>query len=123
MSVTVQAGLGAGRSFAAFDDGMNVSNGNFFRIMTLLGYEDVDCCGELRGAALTELLAKVDFVLTSIANMPELDGGTQTIMHQEPGKARMIDCGLPEGYFYQRLSTMECMVAQALSVNGAIVWG
>lgn len=117
MSVTI--------STDAAPDEINISNGNFTRIMAVLGYDDDDLewSGEFRGDALRDLRGRIEFVLAGIAAMPDLDGGLATVDHTNPGGCRFISCGLRAGYFTERLTALDALAQIALDRDSAVVWG
>lgn len=117
MSVTI--------STPVAEDEINISNGNFTRIMAVLGYDDDDLewSGEFRGAALDDLRGRIAFVLAGIAAMPDLDGGLATIEHPPSGGCRFISCGLRAGYFTERLTALDALAQIALDRGSAVVWG
>lgn len=101
---------------------MNVANGNFHRICELLGVE-MDGGGEMDGAQLEAFGKNVDFVLASLKAMPALDGGKPDVEEVGANGCRIIDCGLPEGYFEERLTQLRSAVEAAQSQHVPLCWG
>ncbi len=118
MSVTIRAD---GR-FS--EDDLNLSNGNFVKLMDLLDTPiDTEClCGNLSGIALRDLRKNVSLMLDGVREMPELDGGTQTIYSGKPGGCTMIECGWRPGYLESRLSALLAVIEEAIEEGVALVY-
>ena len=103
------------------DDGINVSNVNFYRLMGLLGIEvDAygDLSGEWKGRALFDLKAEVMFALDHIRAMPDvLDAGMASHVEGGDGKCTIIHGGLPPGYFQDRLVKLLALIDDALETG------
>ena len=112
MSVSIYIGAGA-------EDDLNLANGNFVRVMHLID-EPVDpanLCGVWEGPALAALAVKVRFALDSIRAMPSVDDGTPAIASRIHGHMAVIDCGLRDGYFADRLSRLMAVIEEALEAG------
>lgn len=102
---------------------LNIANGNFHRLMTLLGYSDFDYCGSFGDGSLQDLKSRIEFIRGGIKAIPDMDGGTPTIEHRSsPYQATMVECGLREGYFDDRLSTLLEIVNVAIKKGGQITY-
>lgn len=106
-----------------FDDGINLSNGNFGRVMDLLGLGDVDCCGTWGPDELPDVLDKIDFVLQSLTNVPALDAGTPYVEERGYGGCTIIRCGVPDGYFSRRVGELRTIVTKAINAKQEVNWG
>jgi hypothetical protein len=104
---------------------MNVANGNFCRLMELLDLEigEDGYCGTWGDGSLQVVKGKIVFTLDSFRAMPELDGGKVDVVHNEPGKALMVECGVGAGYFQERLQTLLEIVNKAIEVGGVVTFG
>jgi hypothetical protein len=112
MSVSIYNGSGS-------EDDLNFANANFLRLMDLVGVDvDREClCGTWDGPALRELRDALQFALTSIVHMPDLDNGRATVVHQGPFGCTSIDCGLPAGYFHRALTSILKIVNDSLTAG------
>lgn len=99
---------------------LNASNANFGSIMRLLGYDSFECTGDLADYELHEFRDKVVEVLNGLKYMPELDGGTPT---EVSNNGRWIDCGVSEGYYINRLTSLLDIVDTAIEQGGLVTWG
>jgi hypothetical protein len=106
-------------SVCGHENDLNIANGNFQKLCDLLDIAYFDWCGSVSGDSLIALRDKIDFVLTGIAAMPELDGGTASY-EKAPN---WIECGLPEGYYARRLSELRGLVTAAIANESALMWG
>jgi hypothetical protein len=96
---------------------VHLSNGNFRRLMTLIGVDvDEDLCGAWPLDELPALREKVHFALTSLLWMPALDSGVLTTSAQQTG-ALMLRLGLGEGYFRNRLARLLALIDRALATG------
>ena len=102
---------------------LNVANGNYIRLMQLLGLDHSGYCGTWGDGSLQEVKDKLTFALESLKAMPELDGGTLTEESKGKGGCVWIDCGLPDGYFQMRLTTLLGIVNKAIEVGGVVSFG
>jgi hypothetical protein len=87
-------------------DGMNVSNANARAILHLIGEESAstdDLCGSWAPVALPALQAKIELMVRALRATPEFDLGRDVSVSHEEGQPLLIDCGLPAGYFEDRL--------------------
>lgn len=112
------------------EDDYNVSNGNFRRLMDLIGDPIPQDWDQYRryepGAQLEELRARVVFALEGIRAIPDLDSGrppSQYIGGEELGASGVlvIDCGMSEGYYERRLTGLLEVIDRALEVGKSVV--
>lgn len=97
---------------------LNVANGNFVRLMEILGYDHPEAVGEFTDALLLDLRHRVVFVLDSIKAMPDLDGGVPA---QEISQSHIV-CGIPDGYFERRLKALLALIDQAQASGQPLRW-
>jgi hypothetical protein len=117
MSVTFSI-LTASDTFVAGDDAhVNMSNMNARFVLGALDLVDAE--GELFGELPSE--AMLERVLLGLALAPA-DAGTETVDSHEPGRARMIVCGRPEGYLQTRLGELADLALHAPG-GSRVVWG
>jgi hypothetical protein len=85
--------------------------------MDLLGIEvDRDSlCGSWDRSALLELHDAVQFALTSIMQMPDLDAGCATVVDHGSFRCTLIECGLRAGYYHDALTRLLKLVNEALT--------
>lgn len=102
---------------------MNVANGNFYRLMELLGLSTEEYCGTWGDGSLQHVREKVTFVLEGIKAIPELDGGKEDVIEKSPSGMTMIHCGVREGYFAERLTKLLEIVDKAIEVGGEVTFG
>jgi hypothetical protein len=112
---------------AASPQELNVANGNWARLVDLIGMElALDPWqgeGRLEGAALVEFVGRVRFLLDSITAMPALDGGTLTTECTGAGGCHVIAPGLRPGYFEDRLRLLLAIAEAAQSTHQPVLFG
>lgn len=105
-------------------DYLNVANGNYARLMTLLGRDEAPWGGEYAGVALMELALDVQFVLDQIRAMPDvLDAGRPDVEVPNPGGCRVIEGGTSPGYYEHRLTRLLELVEAALESDEPLRFG
>lgn len=111
MSVSIFIGSGS-------EDDLNVSNENFCRIMALLDVDiDLDSlAGSFEGQALLNLQHKVLLALDVLRMVPALDGAIGYHRH-ESGGAVLIECGISDGYFSDRLPRLLAVIEAAIGAG------
>jgi len=92
------------------DRTLNLSNGNAVRVLTALGYEDIEPCGSLD---IDDLLRRCELALNCAPLLPEFPD--QVI--EGDGKARLILCGLDRDGVYARIGWLQ-EVAQMAQAEG-----
>lgn len=94
---------------------VNMSNANAMQVIERLGIE-FDYCGSI-GAA--DLLGRA-----MTGNVGRDDSGVSTVERGGPGTgtARIIECGLPAGYFDGRLEQLARLAAAALAGGLSVSW-
>ena len=123
MSVTFSAYVSSASNPAWIASELNITNNHFYGLMTLIGMENAECCGSLTDYALLKCRTEIQCVLSSLKALPMLDGGTPTETTKGSNGAEWIDCGLPEGYYQQRLTTLLEIINAAIAQGGTVVWG
>ena len=109
-------------------EGVNFSNGNFCRIMDLVGVPGSDnaadgLCGTWPVEQLPSILDKLEFALASLDAMPALDGGSPDQHYRGTMGCQVIECGLPDGYYRRRLNEIRDLVATGIVKGKEVVWG
>jgi len=94
--------------------GVNVSNTNAAQILDRLGIE-FDYCGVIDPADL--------FGRAAVANIGRDDSGVDATEISGDGHATMIDCGMRNGYFADRLGSLERLASLAMDRGLLIAWG
>ena len=98
------------------DDGVpevNLSNSNAFLALERLGIEP-DYCGEFD---------PVDFMgRAMVANVGREDDGVPSVVDAQPGRATMVDCGLPAGYWADRMGALAEVATYARDKGVAVYW-
>lgn len=102
---------------------MNVANGNYVRLMELLGLDYSDYCGTWGDGSLQHLQERLGVILEGLKAMPEMDSGVPSTTGKGNGGCKWVDCGLREGYFTERLSKLQELVFKAIEVGGVITFG
>lgn len=94
---------------------LNVSNVNGAQILASLGVES-DYCGSIDPADLLgrSLLGPVTTDDSGIA--PTVDGGPGT------GRAMLVECGLPAGYFAERFGRLADLASSAMAHGLVVAW-
>jgi len=103
------------------DTWLNFSNRNWASVLQLIGL-DPEWTGTWAVTDLPRILARVRFAVQSVEAMPELDGGTESRESRGANGARVIDCGLPEGYYGRRLRDLEALLDAAHERGVAVHW-
>lgn len=91
---------------------LNVANGNAAKILTVLGLP-VESEGEIAPA---DLKARI-----LVARLADDDGEPNAVENRGPG-ATMVWCGLPPGYFADRLGALDAIADHALAHDMKVVW-
>jgi hypothetical protein len=102
---------------------MNVANGNYCRIMALVGLSYEEYCGTWGDGSLQHVKEQLEFTLNGLKVMPELDGGIPSEKFKAEGGCMIIDCGLREGYFTEALTRLLAIVDKAIEVDGTVTFG
>jgi hypothetical protein len=102
---------------------MNVANGNYRRIMNLLGLDCGECCGTWGDGSLQHVADALRIALDGLQGVPGLDGGIPSEESRGKGGCLMVDCGVRVGYFGERLGTLLEIVTKAIEVGGVVVFG
>lgn len=107
-----------------FTECMNLSNANWHALMRLVDFDgDPICDRVVPGDGRFELLDfQVSFTFHSMSAMPELDGGRPSSVNREPGQVTIIDCGLREGYWMEKLSEFMRYLRHARELNLPLRW-
>lgn len=93
---------------------INVSNTNAQMILERLGVE-FDYCGEIQAS---DLLGRA-----MTANVGRDDSGIAATEDRAEGRATIIECGLPAGYFDDRMEGLTNLALAALASGLMVVWG
>lgn len=96
---------------------VNLANTNAIMMLEVLGIEvdDYDLTGSMPG---DEFLGHV---LTALATNLD-DSGISDVVEQGFGGATMVHCGLPEGYWNDRLNTLHDLAQEASRLGRSVVW-
>jgi len=96
---------------------INVSNTNAAALLERLGYP-CDAGDELCGQADPgEILGRA-----MTGNVGRDDQGTPVLVYRQPGHATFIDCGVPAGYFTDRMSAITDLAVEARNRGLLVVW-
>jgi hypothetical protein len=102
---------------------LNVANGNFCRIMELLGFPGAEYCGTFGDGSLQDLQERVTFALQSLIAVPALDTGRPTEETRTKNGGRWIECGTDDGYFTERLTQLSAIIQAAIDAEGMVNYG
>jgi hypothetical protein len=91
------------------DWSVNLSNGNAVRVLSALGYEDIEPCGSLDAM---DLLRRCDLAVNCAPLLPEFPSQE---FGDEDGGCRMIVCGLDREGVYERILMLQDVALQALA--------
>lgn len=87
---------------------LNLSNSNAAIVMQALGYE-FDYCGTIEPKDICPFIQRCDLALAAINQFPSLDSGREPEESTGEKGARWIDCGVPAGYLYERISQLRAL--------------
>lgn len=96
---------------------VNLANTNAIMMFNVLGIEidDYDLAGSMSG---DEFLGHV---LTALATDRD-DSGVSDLVEPNDGGATMIHCGLPAGYWNDRLNALHDLAQEASKLGRNVVW-
>lgn len=92
---------------------LNVSNTNAAQIIDRLGVE-FDYCGVIDPADL--------FGRAAVGNIGRDDSGMETTVIGGDGRATLVECGLPAGYFEDRLGALAHLAQYAIEHGTLVSW-
>ncbi len=101
---------------------LNVANGNYCRLMRLLGLDHSEPGGTWGDGSLQHVADTIRIVLDGLQGMPELDGGIPSEVTRGSNGATLVDCGVRAGYFAERLTTLLEIVNKAIEVEGVVIF-
>lgn len=93
---------------------VNMSNANAAQVIERLGL-DFDYCGTIAAA---DLLGRA-----MLGTVGRDDSGVPSVEDRGENGARVIECGLPAGYFAARLGSLADLATLALARGVGITWG
>ena len=93
---------------------VDVSNANAYSILERLGYGTEELVGD---ASPDEILGRA-----MVANVGRDDSGVAWSTDAEPGRATMVDCGIPAGYFDFRTEAIARLATEAKARGELVVW-
>lgn len=96
---------------------VNLSNTNAIMMFNVLGIEidDYDLAGSMSGDKF------LGHVLTALATDRD-DSGISDVVEPNDGGATMIHCGLPAGYWNDRLNALHDLAQEAARLGRNVIW-
>lgn len=99
---------------------VNVANGNAVTLRGALGIDAYNEDGEFGVGMLDgqQFLGAVPLAMAADRD----DSGMADVEIGAPGRARMIDCGVPAGYYAERFEALRALAAEAARLGRSVVW-
>jgi hypothetical protein len=97
---------------------VNLANTNATMMLSVLGIEadDYDLAGAMAGS---DFLGRVLMALAEDRD----DSGVSDVVEKSDGHATMIYCGLPAGYWTERLNDLHDLAREAAKLGRDVIWG
>lgn len=102
---------------------LNVANGNYVRIMELIGLDSSEYCGTWGDGSLQYVADRIRVCLDGLQGIPELDAGIPDRVERSHSGFTVVHCGVSEGYFGERLASLLAIVNKAIEVGGVVTFG